>query len=160
MDDEPLLLGEGEDFGLPWKLWLQHSPMQAGTPRLRLRLPAGGGGGSTPLRGGARLAGSRSCGVAERQRRLVHLTGEIGKQFKAVHVMFADGTTKEAVLLRRPDLPVNFYVVLVDRRPTKLVALLPFGGGEWVVIPCPRTCPAEPADPLTRADPSPWRRCA
>src|SRR3982074_1544686 len=103
MDDE-LLLGEGEDFGLPWNLWLQQSPMQPGTHILRLRLPGGGGGGGTPLRPGAPLAGSRSCGIAERQRGLVYLTGEIGKQFKAVHVKFAEGSTKEAVMLRRPDL--------------------------------------------------------
>ena len=141
VNDAPRLLGQGEDLSLPWTLWLEQSPAQSGTHMLMLRFDNSGGGGSTSLCRGAPLAGSRSSGVADWQRRLVYLIGEIGKQFTAVHAEFSDGTIKGALLLRQPDLPVNFYVVLLDRRPTRLVALLPFGGGEWVDNPVPENMP-------------------
>ncbi len=136
LDDERLLLlGQGEDHGVAWELWLHQSELRSGWHPLLFRWPGGGSGDGTPLRAGAGLAGTRGVGELDPRRGLVYLKGEIGKQFNSVHVDFGDGTTKDAVLLRQPDLPVNFYVVLADKRPTKLVAVLLGGGSEWIDDP-------------------------
>jgi hypothetical protein len=55
--------------------------------------------------------------------------------------VFDDGSRKEATLVEPADLPVNFYVLLVERRPVRLEALHHFGGGEWVDEPVPSNMP-------------------
>ena len=65
------------------------------------------------------------------------MTGAISKRYDSVYAAFSDETKKAATMIDLHDLPVKFYVLLVGRRPVRLVATYSFarGGGEWVDDP-------------------------
>ena len=138
---DPVTVGEGSDpeFGIAWTLVLSNSHVP-GQQMLRLNVEGGGGGGGTTIvRRGAPLNASRSYGITDRKRGIAHLTGAVGKQFGSVYAEFDDGSTKEATMVSAHDLPVQFYVLFVDRRPARLVGTDVLGhGGEWVNDPLGR----------------------
>jgi hypothetical protein len=136
-DERLLLLGRGEDYGLGWELWLHQAELRPGWYPLVFRWPGGGSGTGTPLHPGTGLAGLRGVDQMDPRPWIVGLHGEIGKQFDSVHVEFEDGSRQDAVLLKPPDLPVNFFVVLVSKRPKKLVARTALGQDDLLDDPVP-----------------------
>jgi hypothetical protein len=143
--DQRVLLGRGKDLGVAWELWLNEVLPYPAQSALWLRiLPRCGAGGTARLQRGAPLRSDRLTGVAKRDSGVVFVTGPIGHQFKTVQAEFADGTTKDAVLLKKPELPVAFYVLFVERRPTRVLGLHHLGGGEWIEGPVPANMPCGP----------------
>ncbi len=98
----------------------------------------GGGrhGGGINLRAPGRL-GTRFYAFVDQDRQIASVVGTRPLDCDRVFAEFEDGSEKDAVLIEPRNAPLKFYMLLVNRRPSRLVATssLDAGGGEWVNDP-------------------------
>ena len=131
---EPEVIGVGEDLGVRWTLLKQPMLTEDGTiDGLFIKTDDGFGGGGGGSRGFDPSPGFLRVRMSSLSPGLVAVYGPMLKRPPTlrVEVEFADGTTGTGQVVRSPaSYEVDFFFVIVDRRPLRLTVKNEYGG-QW-----------------------------
>src|SRR5438309_6133252 len=114
----------GTDIGLAWSLTVDID-VETQTVSHYLSVGSHGGGGGPSTLGSSLHDGYHAC-IADMARNVVAFVSQVRPDF-AVYAEFDDQSTKDATLLMPPGIPVFFCVLLLDRRPRRVVAVRRIG---------------------------------
>ena len=130
----------GTDLGLEWSLTVGVDDETQMVSHYLSVGRHGGGGGTSPL-GTSLLDGYHAC-LADAERNVVGFLSQVRPDF-AVYAAFDDQSTKDATLLMPPGISICFCLLLLDRRPRRVVAVRRIGreGGQWLDDPIPPDMP-------------------